>query len=91
MQIKVNIFYPALQRVVETEGPLVLSGCTIGECLQDLMRQYLAARDLLFDDRGRLVRQVFVFVNEENLSQPRMETPVKDGDTLIIASLITGG
>ena len=91
MVVKVNIFYPRLRQVVEKGEPLSLNGSTIGECLQDLIHQFPASRELLFDDQGHLIRQIFVFANEESLKQPGMETPVKEGDTLIIASLITGG
>ncbi len=91
MVVRVNIFYPQLSQVVEKGEPLTLKGNTIIECLEDLIHQFPAARELLFDDQGQLIRNIFVYANEESLFQPGMDTPVKDGDTLIIASLITGG
>ncbi len=91
MSIRVNIFYPRLRQMVEEGEPVSLTGKTIGECLADLIRQFPTTRDLLFDGQGQLIRNVFIYANEESLYQPGMETPVKEGDTLIIASLITGG
>ncbi len=91
MSVRVNIFFPHLRQVVERGEPLNLTGGTIGECLRDLVRRFPAARNLLFDSQGQLIQHVFVFVNAESLNRPGLDTPIRDGDTLIIASLITGG
>jgi molybdopterin converting factor small subunit len=91
MSIKVNIFYPHLLNIVTKGEPLTVSGGTIGECLQDLIRQFPPARGLLFDEQDQLIRNIFVFINEESRYPPGLDTLVKEGDTLLIASLVTGG
>ena len=91
MAVRVKVFYPILERIIGKGEPLILNGSTLAECLGDLMRQFPATRELLFDDQGQLLHHLFVYANEEVLNQPGLETPVSEGDTVIIASLITGG
>jgi molybdopterin converting factor small subunit len=91
MSVKVDIFYPHLLNIVATEGPLSVTGNTVGACLQDLVRRFPAARGLLFDEQGHLIRNIFVYINEESRYPPELDTPVKEGDTLLIACLVTGG
>lgn len=91
MGVKVNIFYPHLREIVEKGEPLNLTGSTIGECLNDLIQRFPLAQNLLFNSQGQLIQHIFVFVNTESLYRPSLDTPLKPGDTLVIASLVTGG
>jgi molybdopterin converting factor small subunit len=89
--VRVNIFYPGLKQATKEQEPLIVKGSTIGRCLKDLIQQFPAAGRLLFDEQGQLLKQVFVYLNKESISQPALDTAVKDSDVLIIAFLITGG
>ena len=89
--VRINIFYPGLKQATQEQEPLIVKGSTIGGGLKDLIRQFPAAGRLLFDEQGQLLKQVFVYLNKESISQPALDTAVKDSDVLIIAFLITGG
>ena len=89
--IRVNIFYPHLKQAANEQDSLIVNGSTIGECLKDLIQRFPATGQLLFDEKGQLLKQVFVYLNKESMYQPGLDTAVKDGDVLIIAFLITGG
>lgn len=91
MKIKVNIFYPQLLNMISKKGDLYVNGSTIIECLEDLVRQFPPAKTLLFDERGCMVRNVFVYINEESRYPPGLDAPLEKGDILLIASLVTGG
>jgi molybdopterin converting factor small subunit len=91
LSIKVNIFYPKLQQLTGPETRVEVSGSTVGECLKDLMRQFPGAEKYLFDESGRLLKHVFVYINTESARPPALSTAVKEGDTLLIAVLVTGG
>jgi molybdopterin converting factor small subunit len=91
MGIKLNILYSEIARLIENREKLEVEGETVGECLYALVRLYPEAEKMLFDRSGQLARQVFVYVNAEGLNKAELFEPVKDGDTLIIAVLITGG
>jgi len=91
MSIKVNIFYPQLKQFINSRDSITVNGSTVGECLDDLIRQYPGIDKLLFDEKRHLLRQVFVHVNIESTRKLNLSDPVKDGDELIIAVLLTGG
>ncbi len=91
MKIKVEIFYPRLKQLVTGAGALSVDGGTVGECLEDLVKRLPGARKLLFDNTGKLLRHVYVYVNAESAYKTALSTPIKEGDRLIIAALIVGG
>jgi hypothetical protein len=63
----------------------------VAECLGDLVRQYPGAEKSLFDERGALQDQVFVFVNAESAQKAALSTRLRRGDELILAVMIIGG
>lgn len=91
MSIRVEIFYPRLRQLTGDPSELTLEGTTVGECIDELERRYPGTRGLLCDESGKFRRQVFVHVNAESASKPGPDTPVHDGDRLIIAALAVGG
>jgi molybdopterin converting factor small subunit len=91
MSIKVKIFYPELQRLIGDPASIRLEGKTVGECLQDLMRQFPGSKKLLLNDQGKLLKQVYVYVNTESILKAEFSRPIGETDVLMIAVLITGG
>ncbi len=68
-----------------------VDGANVGECLDDLVRQYPAAEPLLFDKRHNVFNHMLVFVNAESLKKVELAKPVRQGDTIIIATLFSAG
>ena len=68
-----------------------VSGGTVGECLNDLIRQFPDIEKMLYDKSGELLDYVTLFVNEEDTYPDNLAKPVKDGDVLQLAYLIAGG
>lgn len=65
---------------------------TAGEALNQLSIQFPELRRHLYDDKNKLRSFVNVYVNDEDIRhQSGAETPVKDGDTLMIVPSIAGG
>jgi molybdopterin/thiamine biosynthesis adenylyltransferase/rhodanese-related sulfurtransferase/molybdopterin converting factor small subunit len=65
---------------------------TAGEALNQLSTQFADLRRHLYDDKNKLRSFVNVYVNDEDIRhQSGSETPVKDGDTLMIVPSIAGG
>ena len=91
MSVRVRIFYPALQGLLGGTNEAVVEGATVGECLSDLVQRHPEAAKLLYDARGRLLRQVYVFVNAESTAKAEYSRPVTEKDHLIIAALALGG
>jgi molybdopterin converting factor small subunit len=91
MSITVKAFYPELRRLAGEPDEIQVSGATVGECLDDLVRQYPGTEKLLFDGGGRLLKPVYVYVNREGMFKADFSRPVTDKDELILAVLATGG
>ena len=91
MGVKVSVFYPGLQELTGDPAGLELDGGTVEQCLDDLEKRFPGAARLLFDERGVLLRHVYVYVNAESAYKVALDTPVKAGDRLIIAALVSGG
>jgi hypothetical protein len=68
-----------------------VNGSTVSECLDDLAKQFPGIEKLIFDDQGKFLKQVFVYVNSEGAKKANLTDPVSERDELLIAVLITGG
>ncbi|MFH0917043.1 MAG: hypothetical protein V1912_11455 [bacterium] len=91
MSVKVRVFYPELQRLVDNPDEIRVDGETVGECLDDLVSRYPGVEKLIFDANGELFKQVYVYVNAEGLHKADFGRAVSDKDELILAVLATGG
>jgi molybdopterin converting factor small subunit len=91
MAIKINIFYPTVQQCLDNRDSVEVDGSTVGECLDDLVRQFPAVGKWIFDERHQLLKPVFVYVNAESTYKVDLARPVKSKDELILAVLVTGG
>lgn len=90
MSIKVHLppFFQQLAggvKVIDTDGN------TVGECLKSVGEQYPQLKARLFNEQGKLMKGISIFINRENTLPSELNKPVKDGDTVHIASLIFGG
>ncbi len=91
MSVKVNIFYPGLQDYIGNPDQVIVTGATIGECLSNLTKQFPGAEKWLFDEKGRLLENIFVYINAESAQKAKLSDSVKERDELIIAMLLIGG
>ncbi len=65
---------------------------TAGEALNQLSTQFAELRRHLYNDENKLRSFINVYVNEEDIRHHSgTETPVKDGDTVMIVPSIAGG
>jgi molybdopterin converting factor small subunit len=91
LSVKVRIFHDELQQAVSSPDEIRVEGATVGECLADLIRRYPEAERFMFDSRGRLLRQFFVYVNRESMFKADFSRPVSDDDTLLLVVLASAG
>ena len=68
-----------------------VEGKTVGECFEDLFRQFPKLKELLMTKSGKLHRSYDVYINGESSYPKEMEKPVKDGDKLNIVFIVYGG
>jgi len=69
-----------------------LAGGTVGEVLRELVSRHDKLRGRLFDEQGELNRFVNVFLNDEDIRFLQgLDSPVKDGDGVVLVPAIAGG
>lgn len=91
MTIKINILSPSLRKFAGNQEAVEVSGKTVGECLDHLVKQFPAIEKGLFDKHGQLLNYVYFFVNGKGAHPTDLTKPVKDGDELTISLLLPGG
>jgi molybdopterin/thiamine biosynthesis adenylyltransferase/rhodanese-related sulfurtransferase/molybdopterin converting factor small subunit len=89
----VTIIIPtALRQYAGENTEIEVEATTAGEALNGLTRAHAGLRQHLYNDQNRLRSFVNVYLNDEDIRHAAgLETPVKDGDTLMIVPSIAGG
>jgi sulfur-carrier protein adenylyltransferase/sulfurtransferase len=89
----VTVMIPtALRQYAGGNSELQVEAETAGEALERLTRTHAELRKHLFNEGNALRNFVNVYVNDEDIRQTnKLETPLKDGDTLMIVPSIAGG
>ena len=90
MSIKINI-HPILRKYTNNQEIAEVNGNRVGECLDDLIKQFSSIEKGIFDKNGRLLSYVDIYVNRESAYPEELNKPVKDGDELHIVIIIGGG
>jgi molybdopterin converting factor small subunit len=90
MSTRVHL-YTSLQQYTEGHNLASVSGGTVGECLNDLVRQYPDIGPVLFDKNGLLHSIVFVSVNMNSVYPEKLDRLVAENDELFIILIIAGG
>ncbi|MBM3664517.1 MAG: MoaD/ThiS family protein [Actinobacteria bacterium] len=83
---------PVLRQAVGGERAVDISGATVGEVLTNLCDQHPAVGSQILTPGGELHKYVNVYVNDEDARLLEWtDTPVGDGDTLMILPAMAGG
>ncbi|MDI7260147.1 MAG: MoaD/ThiS family protein [Thermodesulfobacteriota bacterium] len=90
MPVKVHIHITHRQftnglEVVEVEGSAV------GECLNQLIKQFPKMEKALFAKKDKLLNIVEVYVNHASAYPNELVKPVKDGDEIHLIIMLAGG
>jgi molybdopterin converting factor small subunit len=88
----VEVYLPPLFRHLTGAGAAVhVSGTTLGESLDDLVRAYPQLKPHLLAGNGGLKHGISLFLNGENAYPLERSRPVRDGDEVHIAQMVLGG
>src|SRR5712691_11523984 len=91
MPVTINIPTP-LRQFAGGKSRIDVEATTAGEALERLTAQYSELRRHLYNDQNALRSFVNVYINDEDIRhQSGADTPVKDGDALMIVPSIAGG
>jgi molybdopterin converting factor small subunit len=82
---------PTLRAEVGGARELSAAGSTVAAVLEDIVDRFPALRSQLLDD-GELASYVNVYVGGEDIrTRDGVDTPVSDGDQLILLPAMAGG
>lgn len=91
MPVTINIPAP-LRQFAGGQSQIVVEAKTAGEALDLLTSTHSALRRHLFNDQNALRNFVNIYLNDEDIRHASgPDTPVKDGDTIMIVPSIAGG
>ena len=90
MSVKINV-RPGMQHLTSDQDVVEVNGSTVGECLNQLIEQFPAIKDELFDEDGKVLNYIDIYVNGKSSYPEELVKPVKDGDELYILRAIGGG
>ena len=69
-----------------------VSGNTVGDALESLVSLYPGIRPHIYDEHGILFPSIHIFLKDQDVSNLQSEnTPINNGDRLIMATAISGG
>ena len=89
----VTVFIPtALRQFAGDRAEVSVEAGTVGEALEKVTGEHAELRRHLYGEQNALRNFVNVYVNDDDIRHAqRLETPVKDGDTISIIPAIAGG
>lgn len=74
------------------ESTITLPGETVADLLEAVVQRHPELKKHLFGDTGQLRPFINLFLEEENVNQlGGLETPLAEGDTVLIIPSIAGG
>jgi len=90
MAVKVHIHATHRQftnglKIVAAEGN------TVGECLEQVIKQFPGMEKALFGKKDKLLNFVEVYVNNSSAHPNELGKPVKDGDEIHLVIMLAGG
>jgi molybdopterin converting factor small subunit len=68
-----------------------LEGNTVGECLNQLIKQFPGMEKALFAKKDKLLNNVEIYLNHASAYPNELVKPVKDGDEIHLTVMLTGG
>jgi molybdopterin synthase sulfur carrier subunit len=88
----IEIHLPPMFRHLTGAGAAVrVSGATVGESVENLVRRYPQLKQYLLAGDGGIKHGISLFLNGENAFPDGLSRPVRDGDELHIAQMVLGG
>ena len=91
MSVTITIPTP-LRKYAGNKSEIKVEAATAGEALSQLASDHSELRPHLYTDQNALRNFVNIYVNEEDIRHGNgPDTPVKDGDTIMIVPAIAGG
>ena len=90
MSVKVRL-HPYLRKFAKGQSVVEVSGRTVAECLDDLEAKFPGMKQQLLDEQSKLRSFYDICINLRSSQTDPLSEPVKNGDELLIITIIAGG
>jgi len=70
---------------------VAVEGNTVGECLNQLIKQFPKMEKALFAKKDKLLNTIEIYVNHASAYPNELLKPVKDGDEIHLITMLAGG
>jgi molybdopterin converting factor small subunit len=70
---------------------VAVEGNTVGECLNQLIKQFPGMEKALFAKKDKLLNNVEIYLNHTSAYPNELVKSVKDGDEIHLVIMLTGG
>jgi molybdopterin converting factor small subunit len=90
MAVKVHV-HPAHLQFTNGLEVIAVEGNRVGECLNQLVRQFPGMDKALFAKKDKLLNTVEVYVNHATAYPDELAKPVHDGDEIDLLVMLSGG
>lgn len=90
MSVTVKL-HPYLSKFTNKQSVVQVSGRTVAECLNNLDAKFPGIKQELLNERGELNNYYDICVNLRSSQADPLSEPVRDGDELLIITVIAGG
>lgn len=90
MTVKIHL-HPDLSYLAGNDDAVETTGCTIGECIEQLVNRHPALRELIFYKDGQLQTFIEIYLNRKAAYPDELRRKVKDGDEIHLTITIAGG
>lgn len=78
-----------LRRFADNADKIPVTGNTVGECIEDLIRRFPSIEAWLFDQNGIL--KSLILLDGHTINSKELDHPVKDRSELRIQLIVAGG
>ena len=90
MSVEVNI-PPFLQPLAGNTRLVNVSGRTVLDCLEELVKRHPALKFKIFTPKGELLQGLNIFINGETSYPGALTRQIRDGDKLHVTYIVMGG
>ena len=90
MAVKIHI-HRAHRQFTDGLEVVPVEGKTVGECLNQLIKQFPGMEKALFAKKDKLLNNVEIYLNHASAYPNELLKPVKDDDEIHLLVMLTGG
>lgn len=90
MAVKIHI-HTTHRQFTNGQDIVSVEGKTVGECLNNLIKQFPKMEKAIFAKKDKLLNNIEVYLNHSSAYPDELSKPVKDGDEIHLVTMLAGG